>query len=70
MAVPGWGTVAGVAAKFIDRWSDPVRKKEALKDERAKLLKGKVTPSTAQRVAVIDDLLVRLQKDIDRRSAS
>lgn len=70
MAVPGWGTVAGVAAKFIDRWSDPVRKKEALKDERKKLLGQAWSADRSARIADLDGRIAKLQNEIDRRSAS
>ena len=68
MGVPGWGTVAGVAAKFIDRLSDPVRKKEALQDERKRIVKQPSTPDRAQRLADLDTRIFRLQIEIDRRA--
>lgn len=68
MALPGIGTAIGVAAKFLDRFTDPRRRKDVLLVEREQLLAKPQTPALARRLERIDADLLRVQREIDRRS--
>ena len=65
----GWGQAAGFFGKLADRLTDPVRKADALKEERAKLVKQKYTPDMARRLADLDAKLQRVQQEVSRRAS-
>jgi len=69
MAVPGWGIVAGLGAKLLDRFLDPRRKKEALLEQKRKLLAEPWTPARAHRLALLDERLLAVQRAIDRQAS-
>ena len=65
----GWGQAAGFLGKLADRITDPVRKADALKEKRAKLLKQKHSAELARRLADLDAQLQRVSKEIARRAS-
>ena len=70
MGLPGLSTVAGVAAKIIDRWTDPRKrlndKLAKLERKRDEILKLSSTPeSNALLSAVVSDI-VSARRDLER----
>lgn len=65
----GWGTAVGTAFKWMDRWSDPRKKREALLVEKQQILQKPQTDKLARRLSAIDLCLLRLQRDIERRAS-
>ncbi len=69
MAVPGIGTVFGVAAALLYRFLDPRRKEDKLLAEKRKIATQPQSNRRAHRLQWIDDELAVVRKAIRRRAS-
>jgi hypothetical protein len=70
MGLPGWSTVAGVAAKIVDRLTDPRKrlndKLAKLERERDEILKNPSTPERNVKLSSIVSDIVSKRRELER----
>jgi len=68
MGLPGIPQILGMGAAIVYRWLDPRAKKDRLLDAKENITNLKANRDRADRLAVIDAELIRVQREIDRRA--